>query len=439
MSGMRRIAVVFAFLLTVSCGGSEDAGATYERRVRAVREIPGFVALWDFVQREDGPAGSGRFVAHTAEGETRPYALEARNIIRDFWGQGREATYADFPLGGRGPFGQAVRFQIETEPDFLPTLLVPRAELHDSRLDVKGAGSVSMVVWVLHEQGNHVMAGIWHEGTDITPEKDQAARVEQGRRQYALFAGLAGNPGASAVHVSENGRSSFTDKYARNLAVTPEKIPRVETGGTVAGHDGSWAAAGFVFDNDNNTATAYLNGKASDYWIEEPDKHPFFRWPAKGWQQAQFARMPGLQEGEEEDYPEDQYYAPPEDDPIEERVLEESGGERVVLRTYEFTKVRETYGAGASGEQELVRRELAALRVNPYWFGHDLYAPAAPEEGGPFTIGRVIKSSRGQGNTAFYGGVAVFDRALSGEEMAALARVAEEGTIAVGDIVRAGE
>ncbi|MCP5112863.1 MAG: hypothetical protein GY953_18715, partial [bacterium] len=383
---------------------------------RAVREVPGFVALWDFVRREDGAAGSGRFVAHTPGGEARQFALEPLNIIQAFWNKGRKATYADFPLGGRGPFGQAVRFQKETEPDFLPALMVPRHALHESRLDVKGAGSVSMVVWVLFEEGNHLLAGIWHEGTDIASRQDQPVLVQKGRRQYASFAGLAANRGASAVHISENGRASFGDKYARNLAVTPEKIPHVNTGGKVDGYDSYWSTVGFVFDNENDTATAFLNGQASDYWIEQPQKHRVYRWPAKGWRQGQ--------------------YTPPEKNPIAERVLLETAEEKVILRTYPFTKVRETYRASPSGETELVRRELAALRVNPYWFGHDLYAPGTPEEGGPFTIGRAVKSSRGQGNTAFYGGVAVYDRALKPTEMAALAKVAAGGTIALQDILR---
>lgn len=396
--------VLLVFLITQHAA-AEDAFTIYQKRVQAVRDVPGFVALWDFVQREDGIDGRGRFVAHTPNGENRQYALEPVNIIQAFWKKGRRATYSDFPLSGDGPFGQAVRFQKETEPDFLPTLMVPRSKLHDSRLDVKGPGSVSMVVWVLHEDGNHVLAGIWHEGTDIASSADRPELAQQGRRQYAAFAGLAANPGASAVHISENGRSSFGDKYARNLAVTPEKIPN------------QWSTVGFVFDNANNTATAYLNGKASDYWIENPHEHPFFRWPAKGWREKE--------------------YRPPEDRPLEELVLTETSDEKVVLRKYRFTKVREVYNGTAGGRFELVRRELAALRVNPYWFGRDLYAPETPDEGGPFTIGRVIKSSRGQGNTAFFGGVAVFDRALTAKEMAALAEVARSGNITLQSILAA--
>jgi hypothetical protein len=46
--------------------------------------------------------------------------------------------------------------------------------------------------------------------------------------------------------------------------------------------------------------------------------------------------------------------------------------------------------------------------------------PKADGTGGPFTIGRVIHSSRGVGFTGWIGGVAVFNRALGAAELAQL-------------------
>lgn len=43
--------------------------------------------------------------------------------------------------------------------------------------------------------------------------------------------------------------------------------------------------------------------------------------------------------------------------------------------------------------------------------------------GGPFTIGRVIHSSRAIGFSGWIGGVAVFNRALAQEELVKLARL----------------
>ena len=376
------------------------AGESREQRVDAVRRTPGFVALWDFVHRVDG-----RFAAHQAKGDQHDYRLDAVNYVLDYWAEGRAATYEDFPLLGRGPFGEAVRFRKETDKTFRPCLLVPRERLHNSGLDAKGQGrSVSMVTWVIRESGNHAIAGIWHEGTDLQSAAGPVKRVEQGRRQYALFAGLAANDGGAAVHVSENGAKSFGDKYARNLAVTPEVIRAVPADSPAEVLDRSWSVVAFSFDNKKNTVTAYLDGKANEYWIENPAEHPFFQWPYKGWQQGQ--------------------WTPPERKPFSRRVLEGKDETRVELQQFEFTRVRVTFRKGA-----VVQRELVALRANPFWFAHDLYTPGRVEDGGPFTIGRVIHTSRSVGFTGYIGGVAVFDKALSAREMERLAAIARSGPV----------
>lgn len=376
------------------------AQMTYEQKVDLVRRTPGFVALWDFVKK----APDGRFAAHQAQGERHDLALDAVNYVRDFWNEGPAATYADFPLLAEGPFGQSVQFRHETNPNFRPVLLVRRERMHDSGLDAKGKGrSVSMAIWVRRESGGHALGGIWHEGTDLSANSKQAARVEPGKRQYAIFAGLAANPGASAAHVSENGNRSFGDQYARNLATTPEILPS------------NWALAAFAFDNKANTVTAYLDGRATDYWIDEPEKHPFFKWPAQGWRQAELRQTPGLQEGEDPTYPADQFYRPPETKVMARTRLNET----TELLVYPFTKVR--VARDATGK--VIRRELASLRVNPFWFPHDLYHPRTIEQGGPFTIGRVIHSSRSVGFTGAIGGVAVFNKALKAREMERLASI----------------
>jgi len=385
--------------------------AEYKRRVDAVRGTPGFVALWDFVKRGVG----GRFDAHQAKGDTHDFSLDAVNYVREYWGEGRAATLDDFPLLGRGPFGQAVRIRKELDNGFRPCLLVPRERLHGSGLDVKGPKrSVSMVVWLIRESGNHAIAGIWHEGTDLHSAAGPVRKVERGKRQYALFAGLAARDGAVAVHVSENGTSSFGDRYARNLAVTPEVIPL---------HP-AWSVAAFSFDNARNTVTAYLNGKATEFWVDDPEHHPFFQWPYKGWTQAQWHRTPGLQPGEDPAFPPDQFYEPPEGKPLSRKLIEERADQRVELHVFPFTKVRVTLHRNEKGKfASVLKRELVSLKVNPFWFGHDLYNPLSIQDGGPFTIGRVIHTSRSVGFTGYIGGVAVFNRALSAQQMKRLSGV----------------
>jgi len=99
-------------------------------------------------------------------------------------------------------------------------------------------------------------------------------------------------------------------------------------------------------------------------------------------------------------------------------VVTETADERVDLREYRYTKVRVTLRGGKE-----VSRELTALRLNPWWYPHDLYVPKGDGSGGPFTIGRVIHSSRSVGFTGWIGGVAVYHRSLSREELAKLAAI----------------
>lgn len=126
-----------AVLLLCPClaGSAEPPAEVATNRRATVMGIPGCVAFWDFVKRE--PGGQRRFTAHVPPGATNDFPLDAGNCVRDYWGEGREATYADFPLLGRGPFGNAIRIVKETDPNFRPFLFVPHAWLHDSPLDNK--------------------------------------------------------------------------------------------------------------------------------------------------------------------------------------------------------------------------------------------------------------------------------------------------------------
>ena len=394
------------------------AADTTADRVASVTALPGLVAFWDFVQRE--PAGERRFTAHVPAGSPTDYPLDAGNYIKDFWGTGREATYADFPLLGRGPFGQAIRIVKESDPDFRPLLLVPRARLHDTALDIKGAGkSVTVVVWAIRESGNHALAGIWHEGTDLKQtETASIAKVERGQRQYALFAGL-NKAGSACGHVSENGASSFLNKYALHKSNSLGIAPEVPADSPAEVLDASWQCFAMTFDHEKDELTGWLNGEAGERWLEQPKKDGLIKSAYNAYLQGHYAKLPGKQEGEDETFPKDQYYNPPEGEPLSVTVLRESAGERVELREHRYTKIEVTLREGKE-----VSRDLVALRLNPWWYPHDLYTPKDDGSGGPFTIGRVIHSSRSVGFTGWIGGVAVFDRALGAEELAALSKVA---------------
>jgi hypothetical protein len=391
----------------------------HERRQRLL-EVPGLAAFWDFVEREDGPAGVGRFAA-VAEGASGPvYPLDPVNLAPSYWGQGEPGRMEDFPTVGHGPFGQAVRLTPTGSPDRLLTLMVPRARMHDTPLDVKGPGrSVSVLVWLRYRSGNHAIAGVWHEGTDL-PVDDPPTRVERGRRQYGLFAGLAAGPGVVSAHLSENGEASFGDRYARHMAATRRRMPTA----TDEDPDTPWSVAGFVYDNQRRDVTAYLDGVADTRWVDRPAQQHFYQHAYRAWCAAEPLSPLHDQLAAEGAIPPEARYSPPQDQPIRRHVIRDDPAETVVEETFAYTKVRTVYHMQSDGQPHAVSRDLVALKVNPYWFGHDLYAPPSVEVGGPFTIGRVILSQREAGDMEMtLGGVAVYGRALRPREMADLSTI----------------
>jgi len=405
-------------------GGEAHFTAANQERIDLVRQIPGLVALWDFVHRRDSWETHNPFISIPGEPDGRAYELEPRNISLDYWHQGSQPTLTDFDLFGRGPFGQAVRFDDPLGETDLPVLAVPRKHLHDSPLDIKGKGkSVTLVVWLLYEKGNHAIAGMWHEGT-VTPKGEAPVVQEPGKRQFGLFAGLQANKGGIGAHISENGGSSFGDIYARHLASNPTKMKKIKPGTKPADSDSYWNAVGLVFDNEENCVNAYVNGLAEDVWVENPKESRFYQHVYRAWRQGQLAALDGIQPGEDVNYPKDQYYRPPEDEALETKLVEWTSDRVVRLETYSFTKVEATYERKSDGTLgKPLKRELIAMKSNPYFFGYDIYAPKTMEEGGPFTIGRVIHSNRHATLSAWIGGVAVFDRALSDDEMKRLATI----------------
>ena len=405
----------------------------YADRVATVTNTPGCVAFWDFVQRE--PAGANRFTAHVPAGATNTFTLDAGNYIHDYWGEGRTATYADFPLLGRGPFGEAIRLRQETDATFRPLLMVPRARLHDSPIDLKGPNqSVTVVVWAIRESGNHALAGIWHEGTDLKQNETAGIKkVERGQRQYALFAGL-NKAGSACGHVSENGASSFLNRYALHKCNSADVSPAVPADSPAAVLDASWQCFAMTYHHATHELTGWLNGVAGDRWLENPKSDTLIKSAYNAWLQGRLHRKPGLQPGEDLSFQPDQFYNPPEDQLVSTKILSESAGERVELREFRYTRVKITLRRatdGADGSFTETARDLAAVRLNPWWFSHDaLYSPANDGTGGPFTIGRVIHSSRSVGFTGWIGGVAVFNRALGAVELGRLAELRHVALVA---------
>ncbi len=390
-----------------------------EERVRTVTDMPGLVAFWDFVKRE--PDGAKRFLAHVPDGAADEYPLDASNYVKEYWDQGREASYDDFPLLGRGPFGEAILIRKEEDETFRPFLQVPRERLNDTPLDNKGPRrALTVVAWAIRQSGGHALAGIWHEGTDL--KKDETVgikKVQPGQRQYGLFAGN-NISGTACAHVSENGGGTFLNLYAMHKSNSVDIAPAVPADSPAGILDASWQCFAMTFDHETEQLVAWLNGRSGDRWFDQPKENRSLSTAYNAWRQGHLRREPGLQEGEDPDFPADQFYNPPEDEPVSVEVLGESEGEKVELREYGYTRVLTTLRKDGEGRWQVAGRDLVGLRLNPWWYPHDLYAPDK-DSGGPFSIGRVIHSARTVGFTGWIGGVAVFDRALSADELETLA------------------
>ncbi len=417
-----KTSILYALLIA----SAADAASDYPSRVEAVTSTPNCVAFWDFVKRES--AGERRFTAHVPAASRNEYALEAANYVKDYWAEGRDASYSDFPLLGRGPFGQAVRICREADASFRPFLFVPRARLHDTPLDIKGKDkAVTVVVWAIRESGNHALAGIWHEGTDLKQSSTETIqKVERGQRQYALFAGL-NKEGSACGHVSENGAKSFGYIYAMHKCNSGDVSPSVPAESSPETLDSAWQCFAMTFDSQTQELTGWLDGKNTSRWQENVQKAI----PAvyNAWVQGELSQQPGLQAGENPSFPRDQFYNPPEDKLASVKVLSETSEERVELREFSYTRVKVTQRKEADGSWTVSARDLADIRLNPWWFPHSIYEPSDAASGGPFTIGRVIHSSRSVGFTGWIGGVAVFNRALSAEELQKLSALGMEKPI----------
>ena len=239
-----------------------------------------------------------------------------------------------------------------------------------------------MLAWVVRTAGNHAIAGIWHEDTDLNTT---AARIESGRSHYAPFAGLAASNGASAAHLSEKEAVPSVTAMPATSPSPPNSSPK--TPRAPPRRNRRLLDRGRLHLRRRPRHRHRLHQRPGHRVLDRRPTQPSLLPLARPRLATALPLLPA-----------------PERKPLKTAVLSDSPEERIELRQYPFTKIRFT----------LIRKcELAALRVNPSWSPHDLYAPARPEDGGPFVIGRVIHSGRGVGFTGWIGAVAVFHRTLS--------------------------
>lgn len=206
-----------------------------------VAATPGLIAFWDFQRSDAQGRWVSRFDAKTVE---RPYPVVLRRIgdakayVPAQWPYGDEASRLD--ISDEGPFGKAVRFNqgfIFAE--------VPRTEFDGTPLDLNGRRPFTLLAWTRFTGKRHLVAGIWDEG---------GWDKYGGRRQVALFGGLFGSQGVIA-HVSSTGAASFPQSSAKGA-----QYARMKAMDGASFANDRWVCMGMSYDGARGEVSAYLNG-----------------------------------------------------------------------------------------------------------------------------------------------------------------------------------
>ncbi len=225
--------------------------------IAQVARTPGLIAFWDFSLTESGTWTS----YHDPAVIDRGYPVFLRRIgdpnayTARTWPYGDEKSEVRFD--STGPLGRAVRFNqgyIYAE--------VPRDAFDQTPLDLSGRRPFTLIAWVKFIGQRHLVAGIWDEG---------GWSKYGGRRQAALFGGLFGSR-STIAHVSATGAASYPQstvpgsQYARCRAIDGQDF-----------EDNRWVAMAMTFDPDRDQVTAYTNGVATPTEITDPVVEDVFR------------------------------------------------------------------------------------------------------------------------------------------------------------------
>lgn len=206
-----------------------------------VAATPGLIAFWDF-QRSDG---QGRWISRfDAKVVDRAYPVVLRRIGDPKAYAPAQWTYSDegsrLEISDEGPFGKAVRFNqgfIFAE--------VPRVEFDRTPLDLNGRRPFTLLAWTRFTGKRHLVAGIWDEG---------GWDKYGGRRQVALFGGLFGSQGVIA-HLSSTGAASFPQSQAKGA-----QYARMKAMDGASFTNDRWVCMGMSYDGTRGEVSAYLNG-----------------------------------------------------------------------------------------------------------------------------------------------------------------------------------
>ena len=92
-------------------------------------------------------------------------------------------------------------------------------------------------------------------------------------------------------------------------------------------------------DHEKDELTGWLNGISGDRWLDNPKKDNLLASAYNTYMQGHFSCTTEKESAEDVTFPRDQYYNPPEGEPLSVKVLSHSGKQRVELHEHRNTKI----------------------------------------------------------------------------------------------------
>ncbi len=196
---MNRMKIIISALCALLCGRAWAADKVEPSTLKAIKNCPSLVALWDFAE----PAGQAR----KAVGRDEFPLAETGGEVKSVEGG---------PLSGRSLLMEGKSY-----------LSLPNSEV--GALNITSPG-VTVLAWVYRTgRQNGFIGGMWNEYQD------------GGKRQYGLFVSLPHYNGADQVcgHISRTGRPTPPFPYSIDYSASPQKIEM-----------GRWYCVGFTYDGE---------------------------------------------------------------------------------------------------------------------------------------------------------------------------------------------
>ena len=236
--------------LSAENSASQDSRISPEAaaRLAKIQAIPGLITLIDFNHSVDG-------IWTTRGGSLPNLPIHLRRLDDE-----RAYNVANWPFtegpsalrfDSSGPFGRALRCYkgyIYAE--------IPRTAFDGTALDRHGRCSGTLVAWAKFTGKRHFVAGIWDEG---------GWNRYAGKRQYALFGGLFKQGNSLTAHISTTGAACYPQstapgsQYARMRAIDGAEFP-----------DHRWVSMAMTWDTQQQKVTAWVDGVATPRTLTDP-------------------------------------------------------------------------------------------------------------------------------------------------------------------------